>query len=214
MGCADQLDKDFLDAAFLSRKEMSVVKKGKGRMSVDVELPPNEADKWSRLLGAYDNDAETLAIAAIDLLWDKYGDSVVNAERLRERLDGSIRETGKRIRSSRSDRIARSVVFVGAKDCPLGEDWTIGLPEDWASPFVASGAAFLYVDPQTQGIGVIPAQDVCDADLPNGKMCCVRKTGKITIPVTMRSGLTSGGMIRIRGCLSRLMITHFTKKKP
>ena len=66
-------------------------------MQINQRLPPKFATKWKRLLAWMEGDTETLALAAVDLLWDKYGRDVVQSEKLEVRYAKKIEETKKRL---------------------------------------------------------------------------------------------------------------------
>lgn len=53
------------------------------RMKIDVELPPAFARKWKCLLADQGGDPEGLALAAVDLLWEKYGKDAQRSRRMR-----------------------------------------------------------------------------------------------------------------------------------
>lgn len=62
-------------------------------MTINQRLPPKFAAKWKRLLAWMEGDTETLALAAVDLLWDKYGRDVVQTEKRKTRYAKKIEET-------------------------------------------------------------------------------------------------------------------------
>ena len=75
-------------------------------MRINQKLPPGFEAKWKRLLAWQDGDAEVLALAAVDLLWKRYGKEVVQAERrvaayrkkiadTKRRLDAMMKRRGK-----------------------------------------------------------------------------------------------------------------------
>ena len=51
------------------------------RMKIDQPLTPDLAEKWKRLLASQGGDPEALALAAVELLWKKYGKDVEKFER-------------------------------------------------------------------------------------------------------------------------------------
>lgn len=51
------------------------------RMKIDQPLTPDLAEKWKRLLASQGGDPESLALAAVELLWKKYGKDVEKFER-------------------------------------------------------------------------------------------------------------------------------------
>ena len=67
------------------------------RMKINQPLPPDFADKWKRLLAFQGGDPEALALAAVELLWKKYGRDVERQERAQERMDRQIEKTKKRL---------------------------------------------------------------------------------------------------------------------
>ena len=66
-------------------------------MKINQRLPPKFAAKWKRLLAWMEGDTETLALAAVDLLWDKYGREVVQTEKRKIRYAKKIEETKRRL---------------------------------------------------------------------------------------------------------------------
>ena len=66
-------------------------------MIINQRLPPKFATKWKRLLAWMEGDTETLALAAVDLLWDKYGRDVVQTEKRKIRYAKKIEETKRRL---------------------------------------------------------------------------------------------------------------------
>ena len=66
-------------------------------MKINQRLPPKFAAKWKRLLAWMEGDTETLALAAVDLLWDKYGRDVVQTEKRKIRYAKKIEETKRRL---------------------------------------------------------------------------------------------------------------------
>lgn len=79
-------------------------------MKINQKLPPEFAAKWKRLLAWQDGDAEVLALAAVDLLWKRYGKEVVRTERreaayrkkiadTKHRLDAMVKRRGKGVAS-------------------------------------------------------------------------------------------------------------------
>lgn len=53
------------------------------RMKVDIELPPAFSRKWECLLADQGDNPEGLALAAVDLLWEKYGKEAQRSRRMR-----------------------------------------------------------------------------------------------------------------------------------
>lgn len=51
------------------------------RMKIDQPLTPDLAKKWKRLLASQGGVPEALALAAVELLWKKYGKDVERFER-------------------------------------------------------------------------------------------------------------------------------------
>ena len=67
------------------------------RMKIDQPLPSGFASKWKRLLASQDGDPEALALAAVELLWKKYGREVERQERAVARMNKQIEKTKKRL---------------------------------------------------------------------------------------------------------------------
>lgn len=66
-------------------------------MCIRQFLPGDFADKWRRLLASQGGDPEALALAAVELLWKKYGREVERQERALARMDRQIEKTKKRL---------------------------------------------------------------------------------------------------------------------
>lgn len=66
-------------------------------MRIRQLLPGDLAAKWNRLLASQGGDPEALALAAVELLWKKYGREVERQERAQERMDRQIEKTKKRL---------------------------------------------------------------------------------------------------------------------
>ena len=66
-------------------------------MKINQPLPPDFAAKWKRLLASQGGDPEALALAAVELLWKKYGREVERQERALARMDRQIEKTKKRL---------------------------------------------------------------------------------------------------------------------
>lgn len=66
-------------------------------MCIRQFLPGDLADKWRRLLASQGGDPEALALAAVELLWKKYGREVERQERALARMDRQIEKTKKRL---------------------------------------------------------------------------------------------------------------------
>ena len=50
-------------------------------IKINQPLTPDLAEKWKRLLASQGGDPEALALAAVELLWKKYGKDVEKFER-------------------------------------------------------------------------------------------------------------------------------------
>lgn len=66
-------------------------------MKINQPLPPDFADKWKRLLAFQGGDPEALALAAVELLWKKYGREVERQERALARMNRQMAKTKKRL---------------------------------------------------------------------------------------------------------------------
>ena len=66
-------------------------------MIINQGLPPKFAAKWKRLLAWMEGDTEALSLAAVDLLWDKYGRDVVQTEKRKIRYAKKIEEAKRRL---------------------------------------------------------------------------------------------------------------------
>lgn len=66
-------------------------------MKINQPLPPDFEDKWKRLLAFQGGDPEALALAAVELLWKKYGREVERQERALARMNRQVAKTKKRL---------------------------------------------------------------------------------------------------------------------
>lgn len=67
------------------------------RMKIDVELPPAFARKWKCLLADQGGDPEGLSLAAVDLLWEKYGMDAQRSQRMRAARKRRLEECKRRL---------------------------------------------------------------------------------------------------------------------
>ncbi len=67
-------------------------------MKIDVKLPTEFEQKWKRLR-AFVKDDQILALAVVDLMWEKYGDDACQDERLRASLAKRLKDCKARLRS-------------------------------------------------------------------------------------------------------------------
>ena len=71
-------------------------------MKIDVLIPGNFEKKWLRLKSCYGE--EELAMAAVDLLWERYKDDVKSSERLARYHKEQIRNCKKKMASLKTRR--------------------------------------------------------------------------------------------------------------
>ncbi len=68
------------------------------KMKIDVKLPVEFEQKWKQLR-AFVKDDQILALAVVDLLWEKYGDDVCQNERLRASLANRLKDCKARLQN-------------------------------------------------------------------------------------------------------------------
>ena len=83
-------------------------------MKISQSLPLGLAVKWERLLSYQGGDTEALALAAVELLWEKYGKDVEKNERddlaYRQKLAAECARTLSQGIGMTEDELARSLL--------------------------------------------------------------------------------------------------------
>jgi len=104
-------------------------------MKLDVKLPEEFEKKWKRLR-AYLDDDQILALAAVDMLWERHGNEVCRFERLKVSQAKRLRECKRRLDGLQTRKVSvaatdSSPVFVGRFRRRLGDNGMLALPSAW-----------------------------------------------------------------------------------
>lgn len=104
-------------------------------MTIDAKLPVAFERKWNRLR-AYLEDDQILALAAVDLLWERHGDDVCRSERLKAYHAKRLRECkqqldGLRTRKTAASKSDSTPLFVGSFRRRMDGNGLLTLPSYW-----------------------------------------------------------------------------------
>ena len=97
------------------------------RMKIDQTLTPDLAEKWKRLLASQGGDPEALALAAVELLWKKYGKDVEKFER--DDLAYRKKLAAEYVRTVRPAK--REGALLGRFDRKLDAKGCLRIPSEW-----------------------------------------------------------------------------------
>ena len=122
------------------------------RMKIDQPLTPDLAEKWKRLLASQGGDPEALALAAVELLWKKYGKDVEKFER--DDLAYRKKLAAEYVRTVRPAN--REGALLGRFDRKIDAKRGLRIPSDW---FVLMGepkSVVVLPDPSEKCLDLIP----------------------------------------------------------
>jgi len=172
-------------------------------MKIDVELPVEFERKWKRLR-AYLRDDQILALAAIDLLWERNGDDVCRAERLKNahakrlqnckrRLDGLL------MRLPDAAMHEQVPVFVGRFRRRLDENGLLALPSAWLAALEKPQFVCLCRKKSDGEVWLLAERDVDSVSPCEAKVVrkAVDEMGRIAIPAKWRGRGTSVGIVLV-----------------
>ena len=122
------------------------------RIKINQPLTPDLAGKWKRLLASQGGDPEALALAAVELLWKKYGKDVEKFERgdlaYRKKLAAEY------VRAVRPAN--REGALLGRFDLKLDAKRCLRIPSEW---FVLMGepkGVVVLPDPNEKCLDLVP----------------------------------------------------------
>ena len=122
------------------------------RMKIDQPLTPDLAEKWKRLLASQGGDPEALALAAVELLWKKYGKDVEKFERgdlaYRKKLAAEY------VRTVRPAK--REGALLGRFDRKLDAKRCLRIPSEWLELMGEPKSVVVLPDPSEKCLDLIP----------------------------------------------------------
>ena len=122
------------------------------RMKIDQPLTPDLAEKWKRLLASQGGDPEALALAAVELLWKKYGKDVEKFERgdlaYRKKLAAEY------VRTVRPAK--REGALLGRFDRKLDAKRCLRIPSEWFALMGEPKSVVVLPDPSEKCLDLIP----------------------------------------------------------
>lgn len=126
--------------------------KMKTRMRIDQPLTPDLAEKWKRLLASQGGDPEALALAAVELLWKKYGKDVEKFERgdlaYRKKLAAEY------VRTVRTAN--REGALLGRFDRKIDAKRGLRIPSEWFALMGEPKSVVVLPDPSEKCLDLIP----------------------------------------------------------
>lgn len=121
-------------------------------MKIEKRLPLDLADKWKRLLASQGGDPEALALAAVELLWKKYGKDVEKFERgdlaYRKKLAAEY------VRTVRPAN--RESALLGRFDRKLDAKRCLRIPSEWFSLMGEPKSVVVLADPSEKCLDIVP----------------------------------------------------------
>jgi len=176
-------------------------------MKIDTKLSVAFERKWNRLR-AYLEDDQVLALAAVDLLWERHGDDVCRFERLKDSHAKRLRKCKQRLAGLRTRRTAASKsnptpVFVGSFRRRMEGNGLLALPSDWLNELGKPSFVYLCRKKTDGEICLFVERDAdavsaCEAKIVRRD---VDERGRISIPTEwqwnkMGAGVTLVGKLR------------------
>lgn len=121
------------------------------RMKINEPLTPDLAKKWKRLLASQGGEPEALALAAVELLWKKYGKDVEKFERgdlaYRKKLAAEY------VRTVRPAN--REGALLGRFDRKLDAKRCLRIPSEWFSLMGEPKSVVVLPDPSEKCLDLI-----------------------------------------------------------
>ena len=122
------------------------------RMKINQPLTPDLAEKWKRLLASQGGDPEALALAAVELLWKKYGKDVEKFERgdlaYRKKLAAEY------VRTVRPAN--REGALLGRFDRKLDAKRCLRIPSEWFALMGEPKGVVVLPDPSEKCLDLVP----------------------------------------------------------
>ena len=121
-------------------------------MKIDQPLTPDLAEKWKRLIASQGGDPEALALAAVELLWKKYGKDIEKFER--DDLAYRKKLAAEYVRTVRPAK--REGALVGRFDRKLDAKRCLRIPSEWFSLMGEPKSVVVLPDPNEKCLDLVP----------------------------------------------------------
>ena len=122
------------------------------RMKINQPLTPDLAERWKRLLASQGGDPEALALAAVELLWKKYGKDVEKFER--DDLAYRKKLAAEYVRTVRPAK--REGALVGRFDRKLDAKRCLRIPSEWFALMGEPKSVVVLADPSEKCLDLVP----------------------------------------------------------
>lgn len=122
------------------------------RMKINQPLTPDLAKKWQRLLASQGGDPEALALAAVELLWKKYGKDVERFER--DDLAYRKKLAAEYVRTVRP--ASREGALLGRFDRKLDAKRCLRVPSEWFELMGEPKSVVVLPDPNEKCLDLVP----------------------------------------------------------
>ena len=122
------------------------------RMKIDQPLTPDLAEKRKRLLASQGGDPEALALAAVELLWKKYGKDVERFER--DDLAYRKKLAAEYVRAVRPAK--REGALLGRFDRKLDARRCLRIPSEWFALMGEPKSVVVLPDPNEKCLDLVP----------------------------------------------------------